>query len=310
MESILVAVFDSESRARDASHALDALSEANTIGLNAGAIVDWVIDLDDAVAMYRDYDGKLRVKQSYELTTGEGAAWGGLWGSLIGARLAIPFTGGAFASAASVLAVGALSGTAVGATAGALNAEWWKEDVGIDNTFVSEVGALAQPGDSVIFALIESAAPLRGCRAIQGMRRDGAAVVAHAGAGRQAGELPERPLGRVARHVTQHVHMRSTAMSTEMNMAKKAVHDKIESQINTVQAKLETLKAKAQATKANAELKLIADLLTKKQAIDHKLSDLKKSTDSTYQQTKSDVESRIADLEQSVKSIEAKFKAA
>jgi len=99
-------------------------------------------------------------------------------------------------------------------------------------------------------------------------------------------------------------------MSTETNMAKQAIHDKIESQINTVQAKLETLKAKAQATKANAELKLIADLLTKKQAIDHKLNDLKKSTDTTYQQTKSDVESRIAELEQSVKSIEAKFKAA
>ena len=99
-------------------------------------------------------------------------------------------------------------------------------------------------------------------------------------------------------------------MSTETNMAKHAIHDKIESQINTVQAKLETLKAKAQATKANAELKLIADLLTKKQAIDHKLSDLKTSTDTTYQQTKSDVESRIAELEQAVKSIEAKLKAA
>jgi uncharacterized membrane protein len=50
---------------------------------------DWVIDLNDAVAVYRDYDGKLRVQQSYELTTGEGAAWGGLWGSLLGAVLAI-----------------------------------------------------------------------------------------------------------------------------------------------------------------------------------------------------------------------------
>jgi len=99
-------------------------------------------------------------------------------------------------------------------------------------------------------------------------------------------------------------------MSTEMNMAKKAIHDKIESQINGVTAKLETLKAKAQATKANAELKLIADLLTKKQAIDQKLSELKKSRDTTYQQAKSDVESRVAQLEESVKSIEAKFKAA
>src|SRR5260370_23974951 len=121
---------------------------------------DWVIDLDDAVAVYRDYDGKLRVQQSYELTTGEGAAWGGLWGSLIGAVLAIPFTGGASAAAAAgAVAAGALSGTAVGATAGAIDASWWKEDFGIDDTFVREVGALVQPGDSAIFALIESGNP-------------------------------------------------------------------------------------------------------------------------------------------------------
>ena len=121
---------------------------------------DWVIDLDDAVAVYRDYDGKLRVQQSYDLTTGEGAAWGGLWGSLIGAALAIPFTGGASAAAAAgAVAAGALSGTAVGATAGAIDATWWKEDFGIDDSFVSDVGTMIQPGDSAIFALIESADP-------------------------------------------------------------------------------------------------------------------------------------------------------
>ena len=121
---------------------------------------DWVIDLDDAVAVYRDYDGKLRVQQSYELTTGEGAAWGGLWGSLIGAILAIPFTAGASAAAAAgALAVGAASGTALGATAGAIDAKWWKEDFGIDGDFVRDVSALVQPGDSAIFALIESSNP-------------------------------------------------------------------------------------------------------------------------------------------------------
>jgi hypothetical protein len=99
-------------------------------------------------------------------------------------------------------------------------------------------------------------------------------------------------------------------MSTGMNMARSAMHDKIESQINTVQAKLETLKAKAEAAKANAELKAIADLLARKQTIDRKLDELKKSSETTYQQTKTDVESRVAELEQSVKSIEAKFKAA
>jgi uncharacterized membrane protein len=122
---------------------------------------DWVIDLDDAVAVYRDYDGKLRVQQSYELTTGQGAAWGGLWGSLIGSILAIPFTAGAStaAAAASAVAIGAASGTAVGATAGAIDATWWKEDFGIDEKFVKDVGTLVQPGDSAIFALIESADP-------------------------------------------------------------------------------------------------------------------------------------------------------
>ncbi|MFZ0418554.1 MAG: hypothetical protein WAM04_10645, partial [Candidatus Sulfotelmatobacter sp.] len=59
---------------------------------------DWAVDLHDAVAVYRDYNGKLRVDQSYQTTTGEGAALGGFLGSLIGLTLAaIPFTGGASA---------------------------------------------------------------------------------------------------------------------------------------------------------------------------------------------------------------------
>ena len=99
-------------------------------------------------------------------------------------------------------------------------------------------------------------------------------------------------------------------MSTGTNMARQAAHDKIESQIKITQAKLETLKAKAESAKATTELKLIADLLTKKQAIDRKANELKKSGDSTYQQAKADVESRIAELEKSVQTIEAKFKAA
>jgi phage shock protein A len=99
-------------------------------------------------------------------------------------------------------------------------------------------------------------------------------------------------------------------MSTPMNVAKQAIHDKIESQIKTAQAKLETLKAKAESAKANAELKLIADLLTKKPAIDQKLNELKKSGETTYQQAKTDVESRVAELEKSVQAIEAKFKTA
>jgi outer membrane murein-binding lipoprotein Lpp len=99
-------------------------------------------------------------------------------------------------------------------------------------------------------------------------------------------------------------------MSTPTNVAKQAVHDKIESQVKTVQAKLDALKAKAEAAKAVAELKSIADLVVKKQAIDRKLNELKKSGETTYQQAKADIESRVAELETSVQAIEAKFKAA
>lgn len=97
-------------------------------------------------------------------------------------------------------------------------------------------------------------------------------------------------------------------MSTVMNTARKAVHDKIEAEVSGVQAKLDTLRAKAEATKADAELKMIAELLTRKQAVDHKLAELKKSSESGFQQAKTDVQSRVADLEELVRAIEAKFK--
>ena len=120
---------------------------------------DWVVDLHDAVAVYRDYNGKLRVDQSYQMTTGEGAGWGGLMGSLIGLTLAIPFTGGATAPAAGALAAGALAGGALGAGAGALDASWWKNEFGIPDDFVSQVGTMVQPGDSAIYALLRTANP-------------------------------------------------------------------------------------------------------------------------------------------------------
>jgi uncharacterized membrane protein len=120
---------------------------------------DWVVDLHDAVAAYRDYKDKLRVDQSYQMTTGEGAGWGGLMGSLIGLTLAIPFTGGATAPVAGALAAGALAGGALGAGAGALDASWWKDEFGIPDEFVQQIGAMVQPGDSAIFALLRTTDP-------------------------------------------------------------------------------------------------------------------------------------------------------
>jgi len=110
-----------------ASEVLNTLQEMNE---------NWVVDLHDAVAVYRDYDGKLRVDQSYQLTTGQGAGWGGLFG-----------------------AAGTIGGTALGATLGAIDAEDWKDEYGISEDFVQRVGTMVQSGDSAIFALLRSLDP-------------------------------------------------------------------------------------------------------------------------------------------------------
>ena len=134
-----------------ASEALNQIKDLNET---------WALDLNDAVAVYRDYGGKLRVDQSYQMTTGQGAALGGLFGGLIGALLAAPFTGGATAAlAAGTLAVGSLSGVALGATLGAIDAEGWKEEFGISEDFVQRIGSMVQPGDSAVFVLARSVNP-------------------------------------------------------------------------------------------------------------------------------------------------------
>jgi uncharacterized membrane protein len=121
---------------------------------------DWVVDLRDAVAVYRDYSGKLRVDQSYQMTTGEGAGWGLFWGSLIGALIALPFTAGASGAVlAGTVAAGALGGGALGATGGALDASWWKDEFGIPDAFVKGTGAMVQPGDSAVLAMLRTVDP-------------------------------------------------------------------------------------------------------------------------------------------------------
>lgn len=121
---------------------------------------DWVVDLHDAVAVYRDYGGKLRVDQSYQMTTGEGAGWGALWGLMIGSILAIPFTAGASAAVAgAAVATGAIGGTAIGAGLGAVDASSWKDEFGIPDEFVQRVGAMIQPGDSAIYAILRVGDP-------------------------------------------------------------------------------------------------------------------------------------------------------
>jgi len=120
----------------------------------------WAVDLHDAVAVYRDENGRLRVDQSFQMTTGDGAAFGGLMGALVGLTLAaIPLTGGASAVAAGALAAGTAGGAALGAGIGAIDAKWWKDEFGIPDEFIQQVGSMIQPGDSAIYALLRTADP-------------------------------------------------------------------------------------------------------------------------------------------------------
>ena len=102
---------------------------------------DYLLDLEDAVVVVKDFKGKVKLHQAVNLTSA-GAMNGGFWGALIGLIFLNPLLG---------LAVGA----SAGAVSGALT------DVGIDDNFMKELGATMTPGSSSLFVLLRnpSAAP-------------------------------------------------------------------------------------------------------------------------------------------------------
>jgi hypothetical protein len=86
----------------------------------------------------------------------------------------------------------------------------------------------------------------------------------------------------------------------QRNVPKRDFNDEVrthlvaEAQIKTAEAKLATLKVRAETTKANIELKAIAELLPKKQAIQQKLQELKVSGRDRLERAKADLEARDA----------------
>jgi len=146
---LIVIGFDGKHRAAEVLNQLEAMNES------------FAIDLQDAVAVYRTEDGKLRVDQSVEPTTKEGAAWGALLGGMIGAALLAPFTFGASAAvAASVIGASAATLGLTGAVIGADDADTWKTTYGISDDFVQQVSGMVQPGQSAVFVLARAADPV------------------------------------------------------------------------------------------------------------------------------------------------------
>lgn len=150
MSELLVIGFEGKHRAAEVLDQLEAMR------------VPFSIDLEDAVAVYRTDDGRLRMDGSLQPTTRDGAVSGALFGGFIGAILLAPFTAGASAAvAAAGVATGAVTLGLGGAMIGAEDATEWKETSGISDDFVKEVGGLVQPGQSAVFVLANAADPAR-----------------------------------------------------------------------------------------------------------------------------------------------------
>jgi len=101
--------------------------------------VERSIELEDAVIVTRDDGGKVKLHQARS-TTGAGAAGGALWGGLIGLLFLAPLLG---------MAVGAASG----AVAGKLT------DVGVDDSFLKELGEKLEPGNAAVIVLVRRSTP-------------------------------------------------------------------------------------------------------------------------------------------------------
>ena len=100
-----------------------------------------LIQVEDAVVMFRDEDGKLEIRQG-STSVGGAAASGGLAGGLIGYVLMAPLFG---------IAAGALAGGAI-----------WKSmfgDAGVAEGFVKELGEHLEPGRAALIFLATEVDP-------------------------------------------------------------------------------------------------------------------------------------------------------
>jgi uncharacterized membrane protein len=127
MSTLVVIDYESEVKAEEVRLALLKMQK------------EYLIDLADAVVVVRDANGKVRLRQLYNLTAA-GALSGGFWGALIGLIFLNPLFGFAI-------------GAAAGAISGALT------DVGINDNFMRQLAETLKPGTAALFVLIRHMTP-------------------------------------------------------------------------------------------------------------------------------------------------------
>ena len=122
MSNLIAISYDSRATAEEVVGTLARLQKEHSI------------ELEDAVIVTRNDDGKVKLHQSRNLAT-TGAAGGALWGGLIGLIFFVPLFG---------MAIGAATGAATGALT----------DVGVDDKFMKELGTNLQPGKAAVIVLV------------------------------------------------------------------------------------------------------------------------------------------------------------
>jgi phage shock protein A len=99
----------------------------------------------------------------------------------------------------------------------------------------------------------------------------------------------------------------NTQATVTAKAARKAVADKVESQIHTFEAQVATLRAKAESAKADAQLAAIANLATAKRALDEKVAELKNAGEVTFERVRADVERRTAEFNKSLQALASRI---
>jgi len=105
------------------------------------ATKEQLLALDDIAVVEHRADGKVKLRAGTSLV-GAGAAGGALWGGLIGLLFLAPLFG---------MAIGAATGAAAGKMT----------DVGVDDTFMKELGSRLGPGAAAVILLGRAGSPER-----------------------------------------------------------------------------------------------------------------------------------------------------
>jgi len=122
MSDLIAVVFDDEHTAFEMRAALAKMQK------------EYLIEMEDAVVVTRDAQGKVKLHQAVNLTAA-GAVSGGFWGMLIGMIFLNP-----------------LLGMAVGAGAGAISGKL--SDIGVDDKMMKGMAEHFKAGTSALFVLV------------------------------------------------------------------------------------------------------------------------------------------------------------